>query len=253
MNAHGIDVSVLSLGNPQLDFLENGDEAVHVAKRINSELQDLCSQYPARLFFLGCLPTTASLPAIHSCIQHLQTLPLHRGVVMGYRGFGNGLDDPSILPLFHTLADQKLPVLPVSLGFSTETTMAITRMYLAGIFDSVPGLQLILSHAGGMLPFSARRIERFVKRKSIWDVLRGNILLDGIVFDKIPLRAAADAVGVERVMFGTDHPLFPSLRKEGLYDICVKNRDAAEACFGKDASEYEGVMGANAVRILNLR
>ena len=30
--------------------------------------------------------------------------------------------------------------------------------------------------------------------------------MDDIVFDKIPLRAAADAVGVDGLMFGTDHP-----------------------------------------------
>jgi aminocarboxymuconate-semialdehyde decarboxylase len=53
-------------------------------------------------------------------------------------------------------------------------------------------------------------------------------------------------------MFGTDHPLFPSLREDGLYDICVKNQDAARDCFGQ-GKEYDAVMGTNAMRVFYLQ
>ncbi|KAF3059904.1 putative uracil-5-carboxylate decarboxylase protein [Daldinia childiae] len=50
-------------------------------------------------------------------------------------------------------------VLPLALGFPMETTIAVARMYLAGVFDQVPELRLILAHSGGTLPFLAGRIE----------------------------------------------------------------------------------------------
>ncbi|ORX95921.1 hypothetical protein BCR34DRAFT_628933 [Clohesyomyces aquaticus] len=286
MDEHNIDISVLSLGNPWLDFLP-AEGAAEIAS-MNEEMQDLCSCHPGRLFFFATLPITSSISSILSEIQQLKQYPLCRGIVLGYNDFGSGLDAPEVLPMLRGIADAGFPiffhpnnglpgevfgpccadygqVLPVSLGFTTETMIAITRIFLAGIFDSIPELRVILSHAGGTLPFIAGRIEACIEnfptssaggssdpRKTIWQVLKSNIYLDGVVFDGIPLRAAADAVDIDRLMFGTDHPLFPRTRKDGMYATIGTNRDATEACFGKGV-DCDKVMSGNAARILNLK
>ena len=293
MDQHDIDISVLSLGNPWLDFLTTDSERAEagpVAAMINKEMEDMCCSYEGRLYFFAVLPLTASLDVVLDRIKGLSSHPHCRGAVMGYAGFGPGIDDSEFIPVLRELAGANLPiffhpnyglpgdvfgpccgqhgqVLPVSLGFTTETTIAFTRMYLAGIFDMIPDLNIILPHAGGTLPSVIGRIEACIANDKAWqqrlssssmrqalrDVLRHNVYLDGITFDKSALRAAADAVGVERVMFGTDHPLFPSLRKDGKYDAMVRNRDAVEECFGGSSSQYESVMGGNAVEALKLR
>lgn len=293
MNKHGIDISVLSLGNPWLDFLVADDEkqeAGKIAQKINQEMEDMCRNNEGRLYFFAVLPMTVTLNTI---LQHIRALSLHphcRGAVLGYSGFGNGLDDPSFFPVLSAIAESSFPiffhpnyglpgdvfgpccgqhgqVLPVSLGFTTETTIAFTRMYLAEIFVNLPGLQIILPHAGGTLPFVIGRIEACIAndkawstrlasdqpRKSLEHILKHNIYLDGITFDRAALRAAADAVGSDRLMFGTDHPLFPSLRKDGMYDAMIKNKQAAEECFGLDSDDNRKVMGGNAARILRLK
>jgi aminocarboxymuconate-semialdehyde decarboxylase len=293
MDQHGINISVLSLGNPWLDFLVTDNEraeAARVAAHINKEMQDMCLAYERRLYFFAALPLTAPLDIILQQIQSLSAFSYCRGVVMGYSGFGAGLDDPSFLPVVSALAEANMPiffhpnyglpgevfgpccgqsgqVLPVSIGFTSETTIAFTRMYLANIFTKLPTLQVILPHAGGTLPSVVGRIEACIAndkawqtqlcsgspRRSLRDVLRENVYLDGIAFDRGALRAAVDVVGVERVMFGTDHPLFPSLRGDGRYDAMVRNEDAAMGCFGKETGEYDSIMGGNAVEVLALR
>jgi aminocarboxymuconate-semialdehyde decarboxylase len=292
MDQHGVDISVLSLGNPWLDFLITEDErceAGQVASSINEEMETMCCNHEGRLFYFAVLPLTAPLPTILESIEAL-ALHLHcRGVVMGYAGVGAGMDDPLFFPVLQTIAKAGLPiffhpnyglpsdvfgpcssshgqVLPVSLGFTTETTTAFTRMYLASVFDVVPKLQIILPHAGGTLPMVIGRIEACIANDKTWqsrlsaeaprtslrDILKCNVYLDGITFDSGALRAAADAVGIDRIMFGTDHPLFPSLRGDGRYDAMVRNRDAAAECFGCETAGYESVMGANAATILGL-
>lgn len=293
MDQHGIDVSVLSLGNPWLDFLTTKDEraeAGQVALTINKEMEDMCCDYEGRLYFFAVLPLTAPVSTVLHQINTFSKYPHCRGAVMGYAGFGPGVDDPSFIPIFKTLAEANLPVffhpnyglpnevfgpccgshgqvLPVSLGFTTETTIAFTRMYLASVFDQVPGLRVILPHAGGTLPSVLGRIEACIANDKTWqsrvsaesprvslrDILKRNVYLDAITFDSVALRSAADAVGIERVMFGTDHPLFPSLREDGKYDAMVRNEDTAKECFGGESWEYEGVMGANAVKALRLQ
>lgn len=38
-------------------------------------------------------------------------------------------------------------VLPLSLGFPMETTVAFARMWLGGVFDRFEGLRVMLAHA----------------------------------------------------------------------------------------------------------
>ncbi|KAF2475013.1 uncharacterized protein BDR25DRAFT_384507 [Lindgomyces ingoldianus] len=54
-------------------------------------------------------------------------------------------------------------------------------------------------------------------RKPIWEVLEKNIYMDGIFFDNIPLKGAAGAISIDRLMFGIDYLSLPSLRKDGMY------------------------------------
>ncbi|KAH7402097.1 hypothetical protein DE146DRAFT_455171 [Phaeosphaeria sp. MPI-PUGE-AT-0046c] len=292
MDQHGIEISVLSLGNPWLDFLTTAEEraeAGDIAAKINQEMEDMCREHEGRLYHFAVLPLTAPLETVLEVIQRVKALVHCRGVVMGYAGYGAGIDDPAFMPVFEALAQLKLPVflhpnyglpmdvfgpccgsygqvLPVSLGFTTETTVAFTRMYLAHIFDKVPTLEIILPHAGGTLPSVVGRIEACIANdkafqshllstspRSVRDVLEQNVYLDGITFDSVALRAATDTVGHERIMFGTDHPLFPSVRDDNRYDSMVRNRDVAEKCFGQQTVEFQNFMGGNAVRILTLR
>jgi predicted TIM-barrel fold metal-dependent hydrolase len=307
MSTHGIDISVLSLANPWLDFLPSS-EAGAIAERINASFEEMCSSSSSsnkegKLYFFAALPLTAPLETILSCITHAssQFLPHCRGVILGTSGLGSGLDDPALLPIFHALAAHNLPVflhphyglpgavygprageyghvLPLALGFPMETTIAVARMYLAGVFDAVPALRMILAHSGGTLPFLAGRIEscvlhdeRLVKegkttaasrrRRSVWEVLRSQVYLDAVVYSEVGLKAAVEASGggregAERLMFGTDHPFFPPVGdeadREGEWESVSLNAEAVKRALGEGSEEAELVMGGNAIRVLRL-
>ncbi|KAL2201488.1 hypothetical protein P885DRAFT_73834 [Corynascus similis CBS 632.67] len=309
MSRHGISTSVLSLANPWLDFLPTGDdkekeEAGCTARRINASFEAMCAANPGKLFFFGTLPVTAPQQTILDAITHLSELPHCRGVVLGTSGLttagetgggGSGLDDPALLPVLRALADAGLPVflhphyglpnavfgprssageyghvLPLALGFPMETTVAVARMFLAGVFDAVPGLVMILAHSGGTLPFLAGRIESCVahdaalvgkdkegKRRSLWEVLREQIYLDAVIYSEVGLKAAAEAGGgAERLMFGTDHPFFPPVGEgadaDGEWESVRLNAEAVHKALGDGSDEAALVMGGNAVRVLRL-
>lgn len=213
-----------------------------------------------------------------------------RGVILGTTGLGKGLDDPELLPVFKALQDAQLPiflhphyglpgevwgerageyghVLPLALGFPLETTIAVTRMILSGAFETVPDLQMILAHSGGTLPFLAGRIESCIEhdahlkkeeklksgRKTVWEILKKNIYLDAVIYGEIGLRAAVQASGEERVMFGTDHPFFPPLEDGAEKWASVETNYAAIKGALKSTDEgTKGALGGNAVRVLNL-
>lgn len=290
MNTHHINISVLSLANPWLDFVD-ASTAGAVGESINNDFSDMCRRHPGRLFFFGALPLTAPLETIRSSIDHLRNLKYCRGVILGTSGLGKGLDDPKLLPIFEALAEARLTVflhphyglpndvwgpragdyghvLPLALGFPMETTIAVTRMYLAGVFDHVRGLRMILAHSGGTLPFLAGRIESCIvhdgqlvregkvarDRRSIWDVLNEQVYLDAVIYSEVGLGAAIDASGSDRLLFGTDHPFFPPLTtdEQGEWTSVSMNADAVAQAVGKGSAKVEGIMGQNAVRILRL-
>lgn len=256
MRRHGINISVISLANPWLDFLEP-EQAQSWAERINDDLSATCTRVnqksEEKLFSFGALPLSApSLSIVVAEIERLKTLPHLRGVIMGTSGLGKGLDDERLDPIWESLEKTQsllflhphygLPdeafggsdvtsryghVLPLALGFPLETTIAVTRMLLAGVFDRFPRLRILLAHSGGTLPFLAGRIESCIQherrfaanggdlagpQRSVWDVLKTNIYLDAVVYGAAGLKAAVTAAGASgRLLFGMF--FLPFLRK----------------------------------------
>ncbi|CAJ2505897.1 Uu.00g000270.m01.CDS01 [Anthostomella pinea] len=292
MDTHGIDISVISLANPWLDFVAS-EEAGETAKSVNQEFSNMCASSPGRLFFFATLPLTAPPETLLAAIGHIRGLRYCRGVILGTSGLGKGLDDGALVPVFRALAANRLTiflhphyglpsevwgprasaeyghVLPLALGFPMETTIAVARMYLAGVFDAVPGLRMLLAHSGGTLPFLAGRIESCIvhdghlvcsgkagpARRTVWDVLREQIYLDAVIYSGVGLRAAIDAGGGEdRLMFGTDHPFFPPLNsdEQGEWESMTWNATAVSKALGDGSEGARKVMGGNAVGVLRL-
>jgi predicted TIM-barrel fold metal-dependent hydrolase len=292
MDTHGIDISVVSLANPWLDFVEP-KEASALADEVNDEFERMCVDHPGRLFFFATLPLTAPRDEILQSVTRVKGLKHCRGVILGTSGLGKGLDDPELLPILEAVAEASLTiflhphyglpnevwgprasaeyghVLPLALGFPMETTIAVARMYLAGVFDAVPALRMLLAHSGGTLPFLAGRIESCINhdgqlvaegrakkgRRTIWDVLKEQVYLDAVIYSEVGLRAAVDAAGgADRLMFGTDHPFFPPLEtdEQGEWESVGLNAEAVDKAVGKGSKEAAGIMGENAIRVLRL-
>jgi predicted TIM-barrel fold metal-dependent hydrolase len=291
MDTHGIDISVISLANPWLDFVAS-ETAGETAKSINSAFSEMCGSTPGRLFFFATLPLTAPPETLLAAIGHIKGLKYCRGVILGTSGLGKGLDDAALVPVFRALAANKLTiflhphyglpsevwgprateeyghVLPLALGFPMETTIAVARMYLAGMFDAVPDLRMLLAHSGGTLPFLAGRIESCIvhdghlvregkvgpTRRTIWQVLKEQVYLDAVIYSDVGLKAAIDASGVDRLMFGTDHPFFPPLTsdEQGEWESMTWNKEAVSKALGAESEGAKAVMGGNAVQVLRL-
>jgi predicted TIM-barrel fold metal-dependent hydrolase len=291
METHGIDISVVSLANPWLDFVDAAESGA-MAESVNEEFASMCGKHPGRLFFFATLPLTAPLETVVASIRHAKALKYCRGVILGTSGLGNGLDDPKLLPIFKAVAEAQLTtflhphyglpnevwgpqasasyghVLPLALGFPMETTIAVTRMYLASVFDKVPDLRMLLAHSGGTLPFLAGRIESCIMhdgqlvregragagRRTVWDVLKEQIYLDAVIYSEVGLKAAIDASGADRLMFGTDHPFFPPLTtgEQGEWESVSLNAAAVAKAVGDGSSDAKAIMGGNAISILRL-
>jgi predicted TIM-barrel fold metal-dependent hydrolase len=150
MKVHGIDISIVSLANPWLDWVA-ADSAAETAKMVNDDFEALCASQPGKLYSFATLPLSGTMEEIVSEISRLKTLSYCRGVVMGTSGVGEGLDDVKLEEVWKALEEKEmmlflhphygLPegvfgpragnyghVLALAMGFPMETTIAVTRM-----------------------------------------------------------------------------------------------------------------------------
>jgi aminocarboxymuconate-semialdehyde decarboxylase len=74
-----------------------------------------------------------------------------------------------------------------------------------------------------------------------------------VIYGEVGLRAAVQASGQDRVMFGTDHPFFPPLEDGAEKWASVETNYAAiQGALGSSDEGTKGALGANAARVLNL-
>jgi aminocarboxymuconate-semialdehyde decarboxylase len=178
------------------------------------------------------------------------------------KGIGGNLDDPSLDPFWelasarnaaiflhphYICSDDRLDGYDLinAVGRLADTTIAVARLLFSGHLTRYPGVSLVLSHAGGALPYALGRLKR---NKAIHpeyaDPEEGfrRLFFDTVMFEPRALRFLCDVAGAEKVMLGSDFPF-----GIGDPDPCgiVDRTELA-------AAERDAILGGNAARIFHV-
>ena len=231
MDEQGVDKAVV-FGFPwrkKDNFQLNNDYVLDAAKR-----------YPHRLIPLGCFDAT------HPKARH----EAERCLLAGALGIGElafysaGIDEESrkaLLPLAKLCAEAKALVSlhtnePIGHAYPGKSPMTLSQLY--SLLQATPNTRWLLAHLGGGLPFYA-----FLK-KEVQETL-ANVWFDTaampFLYRPQALPAMAEAVGLDKLLLGTDFPLLPPTR----YFREFENS-------GLDQNERGAVLGLNAAKLLEL-
>jgi aminocarboxymuconate-semialdehyde decarboxylase len=230
MDEAGVGMAVLSLTGPNVYW---GDEqaSTRAAQAINDSFAQAEKEYPARIRWMASLPFQYPDSALKELARAVDKGA--KGVmVLGNIG-GASLTDPRFAPVWAEIDRRALPVflhptvpcgcaemdmavyqLSASVGFTFDSTLAVSRMIFDGFFDRYPKLKLIVAHGGGTLPFLAPRLDR------CYDVIAAcrtkiaerpstylkRIYADSILYSREALLSTLQAFGEDRVLFGSDYP-----------------------------------------------
>ncbi len=230
MDADGVDIAVVSLTCPNA-YWGDAQTSLHAARLVNDDMAAAQERYPERIRWM------ASLPWQH---PDLAVAELHRALERGAVGVmvlanidGVALTDPRFNDIWAAIDAAGLPVLvhPTSppgieamdmdrynltaiVGFTFDTTLALSRMILDGFFDRYRDLKIIGGHAGGYLPFVIGRIDAWHKafepvRETVKDLPSSyvdRIYVDSIVYTKEALDLTVAVFGSTNVLYGSDYP-----------------------------------------------
>ncbi len=229
MDRHSIATAVLSVSTPGV-HLGDGADARSIARDVNDYAAQMTRDHPGRFGFFATLP----LPDVDGALAELDRamdslgangvvlLANHRGVYLGDRRFDPVFDElqrrhavafvhPSLLPGIEAI--EGIP--PFMADFLLDTTRAAINLARSGTLERCPDVKILLSHAGGFVPYAAYRIALAASDRN--DVLHGLSLLQRYYFD-IALSGSPTALpsllaftDASHVTFGSDWPYAPDV------------------------------------------
>ena len=224
MDRLGIQTQILSLSSPALLGWE-GEERTAMCRRVNDYGAELARAHPDRFGFFATLQLPDVDGAVAEMDRALDTLGAD-GVVLLSNYHGVYLGDPGFAPLWEAMERRKVvlyihpgeaKIEPIAgtpapvVDFVMDTTRMAVDMVAKGVMERYPWV--ILSHAGGFLPYAAARfkvlLHAFVTRDKSEEALLKDLkafYLDTALSTPTGLPSLMAFAEPGHVLFATDNP-----------------------------------------------
>ncbi|KAL1920355.1 uncharacterized protein VTP21DRAFT_732 [Calcarisporiella thermophila] len=171
MNEQNIATGIVSVSAPGV-HLGDDAEARKLVRQVNEYGAQLVKEHPSRFGHFASIPLPDVEGSVAEAIYALDVLS-GDGVVLMSNAQGRYLGDPNFEPLWKVLdsrsavvfihpTESKLPKIqgipaPI-VDFPFDTTRTAFHMVLNGVMRKYTRMKVILSHAGGFLPYAAHRL-----------------------------------------------------------------------------------------------
>ncbi|SHN86830.1 amidohydrolase family protein [Bradyrhizobium erythrophlei] len=243
MDAHGIEMMLLSLNAPAVQAIPDSDKANDIARRSNDFMAEQIARQPTRFAGLAALPMQTPELATRELTRCVKELGFCGALV---NGFSQVTDNPSGIyydikaywPFWAEVERLDVPfylhprnplpkdaaiyeghrwLLGPSWAFGQETAVHALRLMGSGLFDAYPRLNIVLGHMGEGLPYSMWRIDNHNKwmrvqnnypaKRQIGEYFRENFYITTSGnFRTQTLIDAMLEIGSDRILFSTDWP-----------------------------------------------
>lgn len=243
MDRLGIDRQVMTIATPPIEeVVPDPAKAAALAMIANDAIAEMAAQRPDRFLAVGTIAMNnmeASVREAERCVQQLGM----KGILIYSNCNGRAIDAPEFMPFYARMAELDLPIwlhpartpkradyvdedtskyaMWQIFGWPFETSMAMTRLIFAGVFDRHPGLKIITHHAGAMIPYFDKRIEYVYPlfaqlgvlgkeldrlQKPVIEYFRMFYNDTAVMGSVGAMQAAYAFFGADQLLFGTDSP-----------------------------------------------
>ncbi len=273
MDASGIDLQVISHTTLNLQALAPGED-VQLAQAANDQLAAAIAAHPTRFAGFATLPMTNPTAAVAELRRALR-LPGFKGAMVNNTTNGRFLDDPAFLPVLEEIVALDVPLYihpsepPAAVreayfsglnpvfatalatggwGWHQEVGLHALRLIVAGVFDRLPTLQIIIGHMGEMLPFMLARSSGFLTphanhfKRTLPEYIAQNFhITTSAFFTEPPFLQALQLIGADRLIFSVDYPYSSNEQGRTFLDQLALN-----------PADKEKITHLNAERLLKL-
>jgi len=270
----GLSISVISSAAQYLRDLTR-EQALPELRASNEYMASLRDAYPDKIVAIATTIPGGGDEYLKELERAVKQDDL-RAVLISSSHRGAYPDDDDALPFFDLVTKLDIPVFihPPAVGFGEERVnvyrlassvgrpfdncLAISRLIVRGIYERFPTLKIVGSHlAGGMSEIIGRMdyayemgdeafflgsYEPMLITRKPSDYLR-MMYMDTTSYHAPAIRCAADTIGADRLVFGSDSPMLLSIKQKAI-DVV---REA-----GFTPEEEAAIMGGTAKMLLKL-
>jgi predicted TIM-barrel fold metal-dependent hydrolase len=266
MERAGVAMQVLSVSS-MFPYFERAADAAEAAIEANDLYAELVARHPNRFEAFAAMPlphVDAALKEVERALDKLGMI----GVTVGTSVTNRSTVDEAFEPVYVELNRRGAAIFvhPVGLGVCSplicdhglswtigapfEDTTFVTHVIKRRILESYPKLKIIVPHFGGALPIVLDRIERTMRFFAPDNTESATATVKRMWYDTQVgarpeiLRYAHAVLGVDRLVYGSDHPL----NRGEAYLRSVNYIGQA----GLPAGDAEQILDHNAARLLGL-
>ncbi|MET7989422.1 amidohydrolase family protein [Amycolatopsis sp. NPDC005232] len=260
MDAHGIELMLLSLNSPAVQGIPDAVKAAELARRANDTLAEHVAARPDRFRGFAALPLQDPDLATDELRRAVTELGFVGALVNSFTELDDAgtvtyYDTPEYLPFwaeverlgvpFYLHPRNPLPqdarvyaghewLLGPAWAFGQQTAVHALRLAASGLFDRHPGVTIILGHLGEGLPYSLWRIDHHNKwtnaslpypaaRPMTEYFTEHFYVTTSGNFRTQSLLAAMSELSADRVLFSTDWPFENVDHAAGWFDSAPLN------------------------------
>lgn len=243
MDAHGVEMMLLSLNAPAVQTIREASHAIEIARRANDFLAEQVAARPDRFQGFAALPMQDPCAAAEELTRCVRDLGFRGALVNGFSQVAGSdellyYDLPQYRPFWEVVESFGVPfylhprnplavhsaiyaghdwLLGPTWAFGQETAVHALRLMGSGLFDACPDLRIILGHMGEGLPYSMWRVDhrnawvetapKYPARRKIADYFSENFYITTSGnFRTQTLIDAMLEIGADRILFSTDWP-----------------------------------------------
>ncbi len=227
MKAQGIDTQVIGGWTDLVGYEIPADEGAAWSRLLNEYQLEAAKNSP--FVPLATVPLQDGTRAAAVLAEAMDAGFVGAMIGTQPKGTGGTLDDPTLEP-FWSVASERGAVIYIhpmyvcgdprldgydlvnAVGRLSDTTIAVARLLFSGHAKKYPGAKIVLSHAGGALPYALGRLKRnhSLAPDKLADPEDGvrRMYYDTVMFDPDGLEFLVKKTGAGRIMLGSDQP-FP--------------------------------------------
>ena len=228
----GVQVQVVCTIPVMFSYNTKPQDALELGMFLNDHIADLVNRFPKKYVGLCTVPMQDPQLAIQE-LERAKSIG-HVGVQIGSNINGMNLSDPFFFPFFQACERLGMAILihpwdmmgkpqmekywlPWLVGMPAEVSRAACSLIFGGVFERLPNLRVLFSHASGAFLATLGRIEHGFNCRPDLVAIDNNVnprnycgkfWVDSITHDEKLLRYVLDLQGSDRICMGTDYP-FP--------------------------------------------
>lgn len=231
-------------------------DAVPAAVEYNEEVAKAQRTYAGRFYGTAAVPLQETGEALSILDHAVRDLDL-RAVNLPPLTAGEPVDAARLDPFYARVAELGVPLvvhptditfgevlagydgaLQRTIGRLLDSSVTVLRLIFSGVLDRHPDLRIIHTHAGGLLPYQAGRID---KNARLSDLRRPpsaylkELYVDTVAPQAMTIETAVRFYGADRVLYGTDYPCWHPEKACGVIEEAELTPDQRTAILSRNA------------------